>query len=1475
MGVLTIDIDDNLFGKISAGFLVPFVIVFIVWCVLLSKYFQWRPFLVARYCIAHGLGKDLKSCATTFCVMLWWIFFILPFLITLGYGLTTAVLVEPEALGVSICVIAWGLLLLLLAFKYHEAQGFRTSKAVITLLVFACILLFGGYIAMIYIMSPKSWMGSGYLYLMPSLVIFGFFILFHRRKLMTAVLPKVYSSEENKKQFITDLEADKFEGWFEGQGKMTIWSSLVVLIISVVCGIGFYYTWKDKTEETATIGTVAASTLVDVLLLISQFQTKDNLQTLALLFLGYVVKMVAVSFSSKYWFVGHGFLFLILGTYYIIKFLDWIMITIVVHTMKHNEEVQKDLFEKSIMESIQSLNPEYKRPGVVETILTVVSLILLVAAAAVEIGVYDSSDLKILSFDLTQRDSYIALIILAVVLGCVCSVLLSIRKNKYHVTWPMVAVFVIGTVLAGCFFYLFEGLEAFNDLRILIFLIFYYVFGTLFEAMIIYGNDMKLIKPGGFLQFHNIISIFFLVLDIVDAIGLILFPALYGDYKYLGAVIFFGISTIFLFIGFCVAFLRVNHFTLGAGICLLGYIVMLAGLCITIFVETEGYFICVGVAGVFIAVCLIIFAVLWTWVMDWRFTKGPCLIISIVAFVCCVISAYGYLKLEEYDTYCLLIAMVMFVIFFGSIAYFVLNKNDFLVTKSVIVLSVLMGIFVILTVVGLFFEIKSFFASLSALLLIIYICCLLVIGGFIATTSKTDVIIFNNFYFPIRRLFNGRMTRQGFLKVINVIALVIPWIWGMLACALLKWPQFGSLAVSAGFSIFLFMVYTFMYDFDSKALNSVEYMQYDAIEFAVNKAITISGNEVDDDALPPKDEDTYEGFMEYANARKAMFEDQSKFESALKAQLYITAEIAFDRIKEKVDKFCAERSVELSFLKQSEFTAAERKLIFLFGDAINKSSACSNSNKEREDYLKFVHEQEEMRQAKLAESLRDAKAVADQYTKVIGSAIKEKKFADPKFHPAAKIQEKSQNLLKNVEWKRGEDVFKGQFTGKANPNELCQGSIGDCYLVSAMAAISGTPKHVENIFEKPIKITETGAACVKMNAMGEQIKILVDSQLPFKQGTTTAKFVQPRDIQKSSWWYTIVEKAYAKQNGSYSAIIGGNSHVALNRLLGGWPENFDLDSLEMKEQINNGELWKNLLKWHADNDYLCAGSHNGSDTDKNDKNIVLGHAYSILNVQEIKGFKLLQMRNPWGSSEWNGAWSDKSPLWQQHPDVAKALGHADVDDGMFWIDFKNFCANYSTLYICLDLASKKWKYHDIKGKFEPGNADGAKPVTKGPGANLLTQYLVKFNGETKVRLTFEKTGPDCPCWVYAIYNKGQQVKKILKGMQYKTEAVAPNAVLQSFEWDIPANQVEFPWTFVVCRNKLTTKNDWMLRLWVTRDIDTIDDIKPSEASEQPASAPKAAIPKQPAPAAKPAPAPAPKAAPKPAPKPAVKQPAKK
>lgn len=50
----------------------------------------------------------------------------------------------------------------------------------------------------------------------------------------------------------------------------------------------------------------------------------------------------------------------------------------------------------------------------------------------------------------------------------------------------------------------------------------------------------------------------------------------------------------------------------------------------------------------------------------------------------------------------------------------------------------------------------------------------------------------------------------------------------------------------------------------------------------------------------------------------------------------------------------------------------------------------------------------------------------------------------------------------------------------------------------------------------------------------------------------------------------------------------------------------------------------------------------------------------------------VNIRNPWGQFEWGGAWSDNSPLWDQHPAVQAAINPTKSEhDAEFWMDYND------------------------------------------------------------------------------------------------------------------------------------------------------------------------------------------------------------
>ena len=89
---------------------------------------------------------------------------------------------------------------------------------------------------------------------------------------------------------------------------------------------------------------------------------------------------------------------------------------------------------------------------------------------------------------------------------------------------------------------------------------------------------------------------------------------------------------------------------------------------------------------------------------------------------------------------------------------------------------------------------------------------------------------------------------------------------------------------------------------------------------------------------------------------------------------------------------------------------------------------------------------------------------------------------------------------------------------------------------------------------------------------------------------------------------------------------------------------------------------------------------------------MFGACYTVLNIFEFDGLKLLRLRNPPGDhGEWKGDWGDDSPLWTKRM-KAKLDYSDDADDGCFFMSFDDFCANFKTLYVGRYYDPDKWSY---------------------------------------------------------------------------------------------------------------------------------------------------------------------------------------
>jgi len=107
----------------------------------------------------------------------------------------------------------------------------------------------------------------------------------------------------------------------------------------------------------------------------------------------------------------------------------------------------------------------------------------------------------------------------------------------------------------------------------------------------------------------------------------------------------------------------------------------------------------------------------------------------------------------------------------------------------------------------------------------------------------------------------------------------------------------------------------------------------------------------------------------------------------------------------------------------------------------------------------------------------------------------------------------------------------------------------------------------------------------------------------------------------------------------------------------------------------------------------------------------------VLRLAEVDGIKLIQLRNPWGSSEWNGDWSDDSEHWTTR--MKNVLNYNSFEDnGVFWMDFNDFMEEFDTIYVCRNYTNQpEWKNLLIEDEWKGQYAEGL-PTAGNSGAKM-------------------------------------------------------------------------------------------------------------------------------------------------------------
>ena len=265
------------------------------------------------------------------------------------------------------------------------------------------------------------------------------------------------------------------------------------------------------------------------------------------------------------------------------------------------------------------------------------------------------------------------------------------------------------------------------------------------------------------------------------------------------------------------------------------------------------------------------------------------------------------------------------------------------------------------------------------------------------------------------------------------------------------------------------------------------------------------------------------------------------------------------------------------------------------------------------------------------------------------------------------------NNWDRIQWARVENIFGSKnyqvFYEGINKDDIIQGGLGDCYFLSAVAAICKYPELVEKLFLIKAKSNEHCYGCYyRINGIWKLV--LVDDYLPC-YGSWGKNF-SFTSTNGNELWVILLEKAWAKLNGCYARVIGGEAHEIFEIIT-----NTHSEKIKIKRGQEQ-EIWNKLSEGEKKGYIMTAGTSGDTyNLDLEENGLVPGHAYTVVKVQEFQtsygNVRLVNMRNPWGNGEWSGEWSDASSRWNL---VSGGRPSSKRNEGTFWMSIEDFCKYY-------------------------------------------------------------------------------------------------------------------------------------------------------------------------------------------------------
>ncbi|KAL1504086.1 hypothetical protein AB1Y20_010496 [Prymnesium parvum] len=297
-----------------------------------------------------------------------------------------------------------------------------------------------------------------------------------------------------------------------------------------------------------------------------------------------------------------------------------------------------------------------------------------------------------------------------------------------------------------------------------------------------------------------------------------------------------------------------------------------------------------------------------------------------------------------------------------------------------------------------------------------------------------------------------------------------------------------------------------------------------------------------------------------------------------------------------------------------------------------------------------------------------------------------------------------------------------EITDAAPPGDSIQGSVGDCYFLSAVTAAMSDLAVRRDLIDESLEAA--GIYGVTFFLRGRWRMVWVDSYFPCHRvdatpdGKGAAARWQPLFASSNGdreAWLMVVEKAFAKLHGTYAALEGGAVASALALLTGGVPSTLTLRDAKGHARVPPHALLR-LLQAALHSGFVIVGTPQCSNPEADATHgegrggilsrwerswelvarrvdgmqrrlrsqLSFQDEDAVLEVTMQSGVGMVLLRDPWGGE-----------------------GHAD---GEVWLSVEELAARFAVLYSCrvlqTTLQGGGWHLTALANEWEAGRAGG-------------------------------------------------------------------------------------------------------------------------------------------------------------------------